>query len=328
MPALWYLPIGVTHGNATLIAERTAFVQGKFIDVWLPSAWAGFFLDIFVLLFFFIFKRQRKFLFVLAGLTTLYQFFHFLREVTVGSPIPAVNEFWFWTDNKYVCITRYVWLTWVESSEYVISTTIAIVISAALVKGQSPSQISSHFKAKFVKWLIIYPLAYAAFIFVILIPADFVKVIGSCAALDPIPSILAINEFAIVLAITSFILGTGVRAVYTMYRNGTSFHRVHFLYLAFLAIIILQWTPRLGYNFWEFATAFSVPAGNLQNALWWYSTLSILPSYLINSVIVFALGFVGHHHASESESESDQKSASKLESGNDNDTEMLLRNYF
>jgi len=317
---LWYLPLGITHGNETLIEERLAIISGKYIDVWLPLAWAGFFLDIFVLLSFFFFRRQRKFLFVLAGLTVFYQWAHFLRELVKGSPIPIINEIFFWINNKYICSFEYLWVAWVEASEYVLSVGISLIISAVVVRKEQLSYAASHFKVKIIKALILYPLAYCSVIAIILLFfSDFVRKVASCGALNPLPSILGIIELIVAISVNSFILGTGVRSLYTMYTSRTSSSHAHKLFGIFLAIIILQFTPRLGYNIWYLAVAFNIPSGNIQDALWWYSTLSILPSYFLNAILVFVLGFFGHHHI-EQEEQRDTNSNT-----NNTETEMLLR---
>jgi len=319
---LWYLPLGITNGNETLIAERLAVIEGKYIDIWLPSAWAGFIIDLFVLLFFFVFRKQRKFLFVLAGLTIFYQWAHFLREITKGSPIPAVAEFFLWTDNAYVCAFIYLWVTWVEASAYVLSIGISLIISAVVIRKEQFTYAASHFKCKLIKWLILYPLAYTLLIGYILINSEgFVKKVTSCGVLNPLPSILGIIELIVATSVNAFILGTGVRSLYAMYtsQNSTTQRTSHALIGLFLTVIILQLTPRLGYNVWYFSVAFDVPAGDLQNALWWYSTLSILPSYFLNSLVVFLIGLFGRRAEIEEQNTTNNKNNNTAES------EMLLR---
>jgi len=316
---LWYLPLGITHGNETLIEERLAIISGKYIDVWLPSAWVGFFLDLFVLAFFFLFRRQRKFLFVLAGLTVFYQFAHFIREITRGSPIPAINEFLFWTESKYVCIFIYLWVTWVEASEYVLSVGISLIISAVVVRKEQLSYATSHFKSKLIKTLIIYPLVYSTIIAIILVFfTDFVKKISTCGPLNPLPSILGIIELIVAISVNSFILGTGVRSLYALFTSPSANRSRNFLFGLFFTIIILQFIPRLGYNSWYFAVALNIQPGNIENAIWWYSTLSIVPSYYLNAVLVFILGFFGHHHLEEENNNNSNNKTSSPE------TEMLL----
>jgi len=128
-----YKPLGITHGNETLIAIREALIKGPYGDFWLPTCWFGLFYVGFVVITFFVFKKHREFPNFMLGMINVFDLLHFLREVIKGGP-GTISEYTIWKVSNDVCALLYLWVTWIEAAQFVVGVYLALLIYRTVVK--------------------------------------------------------------------------------------------------------------------------------------------------------------------------------------------------
>jgi len=307
-----YHPVGETHGNQTLAEERWLLVEGRYADVWLPGVWFGFALDMVVIISFFAFKKQRRFPNCILGLMCCVDWLHFLRELIKGSPIPSVNEQFYWSQTLRNCATIYLWVAWVEASQYVLAISLSVVVYLTVVQKEELSYKSS----KRIFWtvvtvFIVYPIVYTCMLGAVTASQGYKAVGASCAPLSYAPSVIGICQCFLAVIIISVLICISLKyPIYTVipddyaspseeiyiwgviknirHMASSSQHRKAWITIRFVLIIFLQAAPRVLYNVYYLMLT---PVGKyltpkqLDNFAW-APLATVLGCYYLNAVVV------------------------------------------
>jgi len=290
-----YKPIGLSYGNQTLTDERLLQIAGKYTQVWLPGCWAGLAIDLFVIITFFIFTERRRFPILIMGLSCVLDSLHFLRELVKGSPIPSLNEKYYWSPTQFDCAIMYLWIAWVEAAQYVLSIILAFTAFMAIVQKQD---LTYAFGKRFY-WILI--MVFFAYPSLYIIALGSVAQIGgyhisgnSCAPLMNTTSIIAIAQCCVALCLLIFFIGSTLRYVRIVIRKvqhvklNRHKKRDYLFTVQFIMIILLQITPHVTQNVYYLmlATNSNVSAATAKSASDANST-SLLLCWYLNAVIVF-----------------------------------------
>jgi len=260
-----------------------------------PAAWFGFFLDLFTIITFFIFNKQRKFPTFLVGLVCCVDAIHFLRELIKGSPIPYINERFYWSNTYLSCATIYLWVSWVEGAEYILAISLAVVVYMGVVRSINISYDSN----KKVCWIVlsvlaVYPIVYTCVIGAVAYYDDGYKFAGtSCGPVSSIPATIGIVQcFVAVTILVVFvclstrhmwiIMGGAVAVGQRRQMLKTFLSYDDQLPIRFLLIILSQLWARLAQNVYYLTIAI----GTDNNAGWWSATVGVLAGYYINALVV------------------------------------------
>jgi len=303
-----YRPIGITNGNETIIAQRLAKVAGRYADFWVPACWAGFFFDLFVIVTLFAFKKQRKFPACIVGLFCCVDSMHFLRELVKASPIPSVNERFYWTPTQTDCAVVYLWVPWVEAADFVLVLTLAIALYRTIVFKEDVSyKAKKSFFLTFLVVFIVYPFVYAIFVGgVVTGTGGYDLRESSCAPVKNAASIIGIAQCFTVLCILVVFMSISLRhPLYVVIGDGQPAEEIYiwdvfranasnstenskaWVIIRFVLIIILQTAPRIAFNAYYLTLAVDthISAAGL-NSAGWAGDIIPIACYYMNALVV------------------------------------------
>jgi len=208
---MWWIPLGITNGNTTLIAERLSIYYKLHLNVWYPGMWATFFAYLLIIVVFLAFKKQREFPSVLLPAIYVVGAIHPLREIFKGSPIPFIAEKYLWSPGVPECYLLYEWVTWVEAATYVLLVSLAIIIYKDIRKDDLSYNSNKRLAYAVFAAFVIYPIVYV-YIVKTVISIEGVAIIGlSCAPVGIAPSAISIVHSIIVALILLIIAGLSLK---------------------------------------------------------------------------------------------------------------------
>jgi len=292
-----YRPIGVTNGNETLAHLRLAKIAGRYGDFWLPACWFGFFFDVFVIATFYAFQKHRKFPGCLLGLFCIVDLVHFFRELVKGSPIPYINEEFYWTPSQIECGVIYLWVSWVEAADFVLVFTLALVIYKSVVLKEDLSyKANKKYLLLFIGVFTIYPIVYTVIVGAVAFKTGgFDLRATSCAPKSEDASIIGICQCFIALTILLVFMGSTLRYIWQVVKQvrivaDSSQNSKAWIAIRFILIVILQTAPRLSYNMYYFALAVdtNMSDASVTAASWEGSVIPIVAYYLNAMVVLWA----------------------------------------
>jgi len=307
-----YRPIGITNGNETLIELRLQKVNGRFADFWLPACWFGFFFDVFVIFTLFIFKKQRKFPACIVGLFCCVDAIHFMRELVKGSPIPSINERFFWTPTQNDCATIFLWVCWVEAADLVLALSLAIVLYRTIVLKEDLSyEARKSFFLTVLAILLIYPFVYATIVgSVATSQGGYNLKATSCAPTGQGAGIIGMIQCFSALAILIYFLTISLRRpLYSVIGDDRPSEDIYiwqvvknakfgsdsdensraWLIVRFVLAIILQTAPRISYNTYYLVLAVDTHVTEAQTlAAGWAGAVVPIVCYLLNACVALA----------------------------------------
>jgi len=273
-----YHPIGITNGNQTLINQRLAHIAGQYGDMWLPACWVGFWFDLFVIITFFAFKSQRQFPATIFGWMCCVDCFQFLRELVKGSPIPYINEEFFWTPTQTTCAVIYLWVVIVEAMQFVLAITLAVIIYQTVVKKVDVTyDANPRFMRSVVTIFILYAIIYTVIVGSVAYAGGGYNAKGAtCAPYSLGPSIIGICQCFIGVSILIIFLGISLK--YPMYSlvdekegqqniyiwrvvtnarglSDSSQNKRAWITIRFLLVIFLQAGSRIAFNLYYLVQA-------------------------------------------------------------------------
>jgi len=244
----WWPPLGVTNGNATLIAERLAFVQANGVDTW----FAGFYIviPIYIIAILLFLYKQRSFPVVLIAALFGVAIVEPFREITRGSLIPWISEKYFWGPGVPECYTLYLWIMWVEAAEYVILVSLAI----ELYKSTTRTNVSycSIVRSiwRIVAAFVVYPILYTSLIKVLISSEGFVHLAPSCAPASAWPSAVSIFHTILLVIVLAIIGGLALQTPRYSTEKEVSASRCQIFWRTIKIVGILSWLLeiRLGFS--------------------------------------------------------------------------------
>jgi len=247
MTLLWYSPIGLTYGNETLAAERLALIQGKTVDLWIPAAWIGLVLELLAIFSFFLFKKQRKlFPNFILGLIAIIDVIRFVRELVRFSPIPWVNEKYFWSLTQDTCAFIFLWVPWVEAALFVLSISLALIVYNSFVQTKKVDCGFDYYKKYFkavVVLIITYPVIYVSVLGSL--SGGYKFVFPSCGPISTTPLIIgliqAIVSAVVIVAVLVHIFTAGLLS---------SHHKKAWRIIRYVLIIFLNALAGVLYNYY------------------------------------------------------------------------------
>jgi len=316
-----YHPIGITNGNQTLIDERLAKIHGQYGNLWVPMVWVGFWFDLFVIITFFAFKPQRQFPATVFGWMCCVDWFHFLRELVKASPIPYVNEEFFWSPTQTSCAFIYLWVVMVEAMEFVLVITLAVIIYLTIVRkidvtyGANP-----WFMRTIIAVFVIYPIVYTAVVGRVAHIDGYNSQSTSCVPNNIAPSVIGICQCFIGVSVLIFFLGISLKyPLYSLldekegqqniyiWRVVTNARRLSdtiqnkraWITIRFLLVIFLQAGSRIAFNSYYLVLALGDNPKTLVNmgispgayakekvAADWQCTIIVMACYYLNGLVV------------------------------------------
>jgi len=261
------------------------------------------FFDLFVIFTLFIFKKQRKFPACIMGLFCCVDSIHFLRELVKGSPIPSINERFYWTPTQTNCAVIFLWVSWVEAADFVLVLSLAVALYRTIVLREDLSYKSKKsFFSIVLAVFAIYPFVYAFFMGGIVTgTGGYDLKLTSCAPVSNGASIIGIVQCFIAFCILVVFMSLSLRhPLYVVVGDGQPPEEIYiwhvfrakasnsdensraWVIIRFVVVIILQTAPRIAYNAYYLALAVNthISAEGLFAAAWEGSIIPVVCYYL------------------------------------------------
>jgi len=218
----------------------------------------------------------------------------FLRELIKGSPIPSVNEQFYWSQTYNSCATIYLWVSWIEGAEYTLAISLAVIIYLTVVHRQDVTYKNNKKVALTVLAVfIVYPIVYTCIIGAVAAHSGGFKFVGSsCGPKSPIPSAIGIGQCFLVFCILSVFMGLSLKFILRAFKRAdvlqSSTQKRHYLVmLRFSLIILCQTWPRVAQNANYLTIALEGPTAPFNQAAWWEATIGVLAGYYLNALVCF-----------------------------------------
>jgi len=269
-----------------------------------------FFFDIFTIATFFAFKKQRKFPTCIVGLMCFVDLMHFLRELIKGSPIPYINEYFYWNESSTSCATLYLWAAWVEAAQYVLSISLAIIIYLGVVKKMDFSYESN----KQCFWVVailfvVYPIVYITIVGEAVNERGYSIFLTSCGPKSNAGPIIGIVQCFLAIIIIMSLIGASLKNplyvaigdsddktteqvyVWQIVKsiNNLSYSsemKRAWITIRFVLIILLQAAPRLAFNINYLLAAIPTTSTVTLSHASWATSIVVLVCYYLNAVVI------------------------------------------
>jgi len=247
---MMYKPLGITHGNKTLIAIRTKIISGPYIDYWLPACWFCFFFISIILCIFFSSKRNRKFPLSTMGFMLVFDLLYFLREIFRGSPFEVISETLLWNPSETTCALLYIWLMWADAASYVMGVFLCLFIYKIIVQKVDLKTDKKLFW-KFTASFFVYSFIYSTIIGLVARTHGYGIIGTGCGPKEEGASITGLFQSVVAAAIQITLLSLVLRymtSVASSVPGSPTNSKKNWFAFRFFLLVVCESIPRLYFN--------------------------------------------------------------------------------